>query len=327
MIKPNEEDLKKSLEKIIENSQYESFDDWISNFASNLSDIWNESSAKELEPKSPSKYQTELHSAIVIGRGPSIRKHSHLELLSNSQFKGSIVCCDGKLIDILKAGITPDKFPNFYVVTIDPYPKLEKFYDDKIVEKYGSQIKGLFTTISDHSVVNRARKSGITIHWFHSLFDLNEGKKSFNYISAQIVRAKKHSKGLPGIQTGGNVGTSAWFISWKILKCSNICLIGINHGWEEDDLWDTILSHGGEKITSYLDKNDPKFQKLFKRIFNPDFNCNCIMDPIFQFYSTALREFISRSPSWVNTINATEGGSIFGDRINCMKFEKFLKKY
>jgi len=92
MIKPNEEDLKKSLEKIIENSQYESFDDWISNFASNLSDIWNESSAKELEPKSPSKYQTESHSAIVIGRGPSIRKHSHLELLSNSQFKGSIVC-------------------------------------------------------------------------------------------------------------------------------------------------------------------------------------------------------------------------------------------
>jgi hypothetical protein len=31
----------------------------------------------------------------------------------------------------------------------------------------------------------------------HSLFDYNEGKKSFNQISALMVRAKNHSKGLP----------------------------------------------------------------------------------------------------------------------------------
>ena len=67
--------------------------------------------------------------------------------------------------------------------------------------------------------------------------------------------------------------------------------------------------------------------KLFPKIHNPDFNCNCILDPIFQFYSTALKEFISRSPDWLTTINATEGGSIFGNRIKSMTFAEFLKKY
>ena len=40
----------------------------------------------------------------------------------------------------------------------------------------------------------------------------------------------------------------------------------------------------------------------------------------------ALLEFISRSPSWLTTINATEGGSIFGKRIESMKFVGFFKK-
>ena len=51
------------------------------------------------------------------------------------------------------------------------------------------------------------------------------------------------------------------------------------------------------------------------------------MDPIYQFYSNALKEFISRSPKWLTTINATEGGSIFGERIISMKFSEFLEKY
>ena len=41
----------------------------------------------------------------------------------------------------------------------------------------------------------------------------------------------------------------------------------------------------------------------------------------------ALIEFIDRSPSWLTTINATEGGSIFGKRIESMKFGDFLKNH
>jgi len=315
--------LEESMKKI----HYESYDQWVNNFAVNLDNIWTESSAKELIPQTNDASISKNSSAIVIGRGPSIRKFHHLDLLKESDYDGSIICCDGALIDTLKAGVTPDKFPNFYVATIDPGPLLKKCYDHKIVDEYGPKIKSAFTTISDPLVVDRARQSGMKIHWFHSLFDYNEGKKSFNHISALMVRAKNHVNGLPAIQTGGNVGTSSWFIAWKILKRSNVTLIGLNHGWEEDDSLDLIMRHGLKHLPMNIKSTDPAFKKLFPKIFNPDIGRYCILDPIFQFYSTAFKEFILRSPSWLTTINATQGGSLFGERIKNMHFNDFLKNY
>ena len=316
--------MKISLETIMEKIQCASYDEWLENFALNLTNIWNESSAAEL---TPTNSKTKLKSAIVIGRGPSVKKKGHLELLAKSNFNGAIICCDSALITTLKAGVTPEKFPNFYVVSIDPYPPIKKFYDDKIVDKYGDKIKGIFSTIVKPTTIEKARKSGIKIHWLHSLFDYEEGKKSFNQISASMVRIKNHSEGLPAIQTGGNVGTSSWFIAWRILKCPTVALIGINHGWNEDDPWEMIITHGYTTKQIKIDKESLMAQKLFPKIYNPDFNCNCIVDPLFQFYSSALKEFIVRSPEWLTTINATEGGSIFGDRIIGIPFNTFLEKY
>jgi len=301
------------------------YDEWLENFPLNLTNIWKESSAAEL---TPTNSKTKLKSAIVIGRGPSVKKKGHLEMLAKSNFNGAIICCDGALITTLKAGVTPDKFPNFYVTTIDPRQKIGEYYDDKIVDKYGDKIKGIFSTIVKPTTIEKARKSGIKIHWLHSLFDYEEGKKSFNQISASMVRAKNHSEGLPAIQTGGNVGTSSWFIAWRILKCPTVALIGINHGWNEDDPWEKIMSHGSDFVkTDVIDRKNPTFKKLFKKIYNTDFNCYCIVDPLFQFYSSALKEFIVKSPEWLTTINATEGGSIFGDRIIGTPFHSFLEKH
>ena len=111
------------------------------------------------------------------------------------------------------------------------------------------------------------------------------------------------------------------------LKCSPIALVGINLGWEEDDSWDTIIRHGVKDLSINIDKNSSSFQKLFPKVFNPDIGKYCILDPIFQFYSAGLKEFISRSPSWLTTINATEGGSVFGNRIKSMTFSEFLRKH
>jgi len=316
-------DTQFSIEKSMAKLHYRSYEEWVTNFALNLEYIWNEPSANKLNPILINN-QFQNKSAIVIGRGPSVKKKKHLELLANSNFDGIIICCDGMLKNALEAGITPTKFPEYYVVSIDPYDPAKEFYEDEIIKKYGSSIIGIFSTIVKPTTVEKARNAGIKIHWLHSLFDYDEGKKSFNQISALIVRSKKHV-GLPAIQTGGNVGTSSWFVGWKILKCNTICLIGINHGWEESDSWEKIISHGSNLVDiSVVDRDKPSFKKLFQTIYNPDFDCKCIIDPLFQFYSSALKEFIARSPVWLTTINATEGGSIFGKRINGMKFREFL---
>lgn len=314
------------IQKIMERANYAKwYDSWIKNFSLNLPNIWNEHSARELTPEN--KLNDSLDSSvIVIGRGPSINKHNHLKKLANSDYRGAIICCDSILIPALESGITPEKFPNFYVVTIDAGDDMVNFYDSEIVNQYGSGINGIFGTVASPLVLKRAREAKIKIHWLHCLFDFHEGKKSFNQISGLMVRAKNHTNGLPAIQTGGNAGTSAWFIGWRLLKCSTVCLLGIDHGWNENDSWDKIISSGHE-LNINLDRNTEVFKKLFPKIYNPEFNCTCILDPIFQYYSSALKEFILRSPDWLTTINSTEGGSIFGDRINCMTFEKFLQNH
>ncbi len=74
------------IENIMEKLHYESFDEWVKNFALNLSNIWKESSARDLDPTPNLKSHTD-NSAIVIGRGPSLKKHGHLELIANSDYK------------------------------------------------------------------------------------------------------------------------------------------------------------------------------------------------------------------------------------------------
>jgi hypothetical protein len=319
---------KNEIEKVMEKLHYDQwYETWVKNFALNLKNIWEESSAKNLRSKKSNDEITK-DSAIVIARGPSLNKHNHLELLANSNYGGSIICCDGALINALKSGVTPEKFPKYYVATIDAGESIKKFYDDPLVDKFGKKIHGVFSTLSHPLTVDRARRAGIKINWLHTLFDYGEGKKSFNQISALMVRAKNSINGLPGIQTGGNIGTSSWFIGWQILKCQVIALIGIDHSWSENDPWEKIISHGYDHPNDVvIDQDSPISKRLFPKIYNPFFNCSCILDPIFQYYSSALKEFISRSPSWLTTINATEGGCIFGDRIQCVTLKQFLKDY
>jgi len=313
----------KTLENIMNKIHLEnSYDEWVRNFALNLENIWKEPSARDLVQTDKLKQR---NSSIVVGAGPSISSHNHLQKLAKSGYSGNIICTDRSLIPVLKAGVTPEKFSNFFVVTIDPAEKLKKFYENKIVLKYGKKIKGIFTSVVHPSTVEAARKRKVKIHWIHALFDYNEGKKSFNQTSAAIVRAKKHTNGLPAIQTGGNVGTSCWFIGWKILRSNIITLIGIDHSWAENDPLHKIAAHCNVPLD--IDKKNRLYQKLFPRIYNPEFKCFCILDPIFQYYSSALKEFILRSPKSLTTINATEGGCIFGDRITCMTLSEFLGNY
>ena len=120
-------ELQLEIEGVMKTLHNESYSEWVKNFAINLPQIWNESSAHELIPKNKN-FHLGNNSAIVIGRGPSLKLHNHLEILAKSDYKGAIVCTDGALELVLKSGITPDKFPKFYVITIDPYKYAKIFY-------------------------------------------------------------------------------------------------------------------------------------------------------------------------------------------------------
>jgi hypothetical protein len=136
-----------------------------------------------------------------------------------------------------------------------------------------------------------------------------------------MTKTEKNPKGLPAIQTGGNVGTSAWIIAWNILKKSHVGLIGIDHGYYSDERTSDDHLFPNEK------KNNKEFKKAYPEIYNPIYDVTCIQDPIFQYYSNALKEFITKTSNFVKTINATEGGTIFGKGIECSTLKKFIQNY
>jgi len=315
---------KKSIGSIIETTFQkihfdEFYDLWIQNFLDNLELIWNGHSAKLLNPRISDDF------SIVIGRGPSIKQFDHLDILKKSNFQGNVICTDGSLIQVLESGVTPAKFKNFFVVTIDSKDHIFEHYDDKIVDKFGDKIKGIISTTISPKVRDRMNDAGIKQYWLHTLFDFNKGKSSFNYISGQIVRSKNHHDGLPAIQTGGNVGTASWIISWSILKSKNVGLIGFDQGYSPDTPLEN-LGYGTHKFPTKLKNNKKLIEKAYPIIYNPEFKCKVRQDPIFQYYCNALKEFIPKASKFVKTFNATEGGALFGPGIECIRFDEFLLK-
>ena len=77
-------ELQLEIEGVMKTLHNESYSEWVKNFAINLPQIWNESSAHELIPKNKN-FHLENNSAIVIGRGPSLKLHNHLEILANKK--------------------------------------------------------------------------------------------------------------------------------------------------------------------------------------------------------------------------------------------------
>ena len=311
--------VKDTIERELNDVTYDRFYvDWVKNFSLNLEQIWNGNSARELMQNNTS------NASIVIGRGPSLLKNNHLEILKNSNFTDSIICCDGALPTVLENNINPEKFKNFFVVTIDAQINQKKIYEQEITKKFGKNIKCILSTTVPPSTYEAAIDAGMEVFWLHTLFDYDKGPSSFNNISGIMTRSKNHEKGLPAIQTGGNVGTSSWVISWSILKSKIVCLLGLDQGYSEDTDLTSINYHNFPKE---IFKQGDAFEKAFPLIYNPEFDCKCRQDPIFQYYCNALKEFIDVASKKITTYNATEGGALFGKNIHCIKFKDFLLNY
>ena len=314
---------------LIQKNTSDLIDLWMYNFARNIPDFLNGNNVKQLSGFKNVKLSIKNHrpknSAVVIGGGPSVEKNNHLKILSNSNYNGAIVCTDRMLIPCLKNGITPKKFPKFYVLSIEPKDVTVKLYDNKIIKKYSKGISAVLSTCIKHEVVELCKKNGLKIFWFHPLIDDFRKLESVNKIMNMMSKSDKNPKGFPGMQTGGNVGVFSWIFSWAILGCSPVGLIGLNMGVdgntpiEKTQHYDQVLNH--------FDNDKSKVSKRYRKIFNEDLETESLLDPVFDFYREAFLDLIVRTPRWTKTINATEGGSLFGKRIKNMRFVDFLNAY
>ena len=310
----------------VQNGTRAMIDLWMYNFARNVSYILDGNSVRlqsvfKNNSKSMKNHKPN-NSAIVIGAGPGVYENNHLETLANSNYKGVILCTDRMLATCLKNGITPEKFPQFFVLTTDPYQVTIKFYNDKIVKKYGKGISAIMSTCTIHETIKICKNNGLNIFWFHPLIDDFRKQEPINKIMNMMSKSDKNPDGFPVLQTGGNVGCFSWIFSWMILGCSPVGLIGLNIGnnsdtpLEKTQHYDIILNH--------FDNDKSKVVKLYRKVFNEDLGTESLLDPVFDSYRETFLDLVIHTPRWTKTINATEGGSLFGKGIKNMKFVDFL---
>ena len=286
---------------------------WAENFILNLPELVDLSKYPEgkeersigLLPKH------EGRSALVVGAGPSIQKHNHLQVIAESNYGGALFLTDRMLIPCLKAKITPDKF-TIYVVSVDGNRfEIPKFFDDPVVDEYADRITGLFAATVAPEAIKRFKGPK---HFFLGLLDAFYPMDSVTGFMNYMVK-------LTGVSCLGNTGAAAIVVA-DYLKCSPVILCGMDLGYTpelpiEDTAYFKVLEKSGMTTEQCM--------PFFTKGYNPLFDVEFIQDTVYFHYSNSLLEAIDKNK--MSIINATEGGAIFGVGIIGMKLKEALEKW
>lgn len=281
--------------------------------------------------------------ALVVSAGPSLHRAKPIETLKRVGHAGlTIVACDGALGFLLRNGVIPD-----YVVSVDPHPdrivrwfgdtKLarrapdayfrnqdldpkvgenERRYNDELIQlvnQHGPRIKAILSTSVAPDVTERCIESGMDVYWWNPLYDDVDAPDSF---TRKINAVNK----LPCLVTGGNVGSSSYVFTAAILNRTRIGLIGMDFSYAPE----TPLH-----MTQYYDVIQQLYpdnpEEGYIKVHNPHLDKTWYTDPTYFWYRNCFLQLAAAAPEKIETINCTEGGILFGERIGWSTLEGFLK--
>lgn len=272
-----------------------------------------------------------LGPAVVLGRGPSIYHHKHLERLAeyqkNGKYQGIVVAADGALIDALKRGVRVD-----YSVSIDGHRELiKKWYEGDLVKEHAHEIKPIIGATCAPNVAEICEKQGLDYYWCIPIYDDYHTLDSFTIMNTMITKSEKNPLGVPSLNVGGNSGCCAWIMSYNLLRRSPVALLGIDLGYRHDTkhedtiYWKTILDNC---------KGDVELAKAqFRRTYNPGFQQEGLLDPTFEYYRHGWISLEKDAGDWHRCYNCTEGGNLWFDRrgpednFGCLTFEQFVQRF
>lgn len=309
-------------------------DIWMENFSNNLPYIRfgddvkitvNSYSANNLaelaEQEVPTFEKSPKGSAIVIGRGPSIFKRKHLDLLAKSNYKGVIVSTDGMLINCLKHKIIPN-----LTTTVDGSEIIKKWYDHPLVRKYGPQLNVALNATTNHKVYQLLRKAKCKVYWFYPLFDDYRQVESWTRMQRLMTISKYNPKPLQTLSAGGNTGTCAWVMATDLFKRSPVALIGIDFSYPEGTKLEETPYFSSVMNSANGDVGAIPF--AYKQIYHPIFKTKALIDAVFEHYKRSFIAHNLRAPQWYHyhggTLNCSEGGALWGPKIKCLPFQEFL---
>lgn len=282
---------------------------WLDNLGENLKTIgvyykfvkdgmWNISTLDKLPE--------DKRDVLVIGAGPSFDENLD-KLKPGKMKKYNLIVADRVLIPLLENNIIPD-----YVILLDSDKIFYEFINHELVQKNASNLKFIVNSVVHPKVLNKL------------LFELHSNTCLFNMIVDDyrsinsITRFMHHLTSVPSFLTGSCSGTACVQIA-KLFNPKRIGFIGIDFSYPSDiDIKTTQYYHIFEKEYDC----DPK--ALFKNIVIENSNVQVISDPIFQFYSDELKEYLE-SDDGITFYNLSNTSILSGKNIKRMSIEEFLK--
>jgi hypothetical protein len=242
--------------------------------------------------------------AIVVGAGPSLRRRQSLERIRDAKFRGTVVSTDGALGACLRAGVVPH-----LVVTVDPHA-------DRIVRWFGDPalaapaMRVAVATSAAPAVVERCEQAGMAAYWWNPMLDDPDAPGS---ISRQLHRENK----LPSLNGGGNVGTAAWVIAHAVLGRKHVALIGMDFGYPPGTPYGKTQYY--PELVELLGE---RWQEAYTHVKNPYSGEEWFCDPAYLWFRDVILEMAGEADC--ETVNCTEGGILFGERIPMVSLDRFL---
>ena len=278
--------------------------------------------------------------AIVVGAGPSLYQRQSLDRLRAAEFPGAVVAADGALGACLRNGIVPH-----LVVSVDPHPeRIVRWFGDpaltaagaddyfrrqemdpthrvdevaanralvELVDRHAPGMKVAVATSAAPAVVDRCEKAGMELYWWNPMYDDYELPDS---VSRRLHRAN----GLPCLNGGGNVGTSAWVLTHAILAKRRVGLIGMDFSYPPGTPY-TNTQYYPELVEMLGDR----FAEAYVHIDNPYLRERWFCDPAYCWFRDVFLE-MAREAGCV-TSNCTEGGILFGPGVEFASLDRFLE--
>jgi len=98
---------------------------------------------------------------------------------------------------------------------------------------------------------------------------------------------------------------------------------GMDLGYYKDTKWEQTQTF--YELLDMLEGDRSQLEKYFHNFSNPTTGEGFYTDPTYYGYRRAFFDLLAISPG--KTINCTEGGTLFGNDLECMKLDQFFQKF
>jgi hypothetical protein len=152
------------------------------------------------------------------------------------------------------------------------------------------------------------------VFWWNPMLDYPDEPGS-------VTRSLFLENGLPAMNAGGNVGTSCWMMAHAVLGKQQVGLTGMDFSYYDDTPYENTQYY---KEALELVGAD-RLAEMYIRIYNPYVQKWYYTDPAYFWYCKAFLELAADADC--ETFNCTEGGVLFGDKIDFIPLSDYLGRF